>query len=247
VSVSLISAAERPDLLAEASAMSEAVWPDYLITAALLEFWDDLYLPALARFQTLAVDDASGAVVGLGNSVPFWREPDAPLPDTGWDAVLELGVTAARQGTPVNALSALAVAILPAHRGTGLAERLLGAMKPPAHAAGLTSMVAPVRPTVKSLYPLQDFATYCSWRRPDGTPFDPWLRTHEALGATVIGPAMASMTITATVAQWQEWTGLRLPASGRYAVAGALAPLDVDLATDKATYIEPNLWMQHPL
>ena len=247
MSVSLISVAERPDLVAAASAMGEEIWPAYLITAALTEYWDDLYLPALARFQTLAVDDASGAVVGLGNSVPFWREPDAPLPDKGWDAVLELGVTAARQGMPVNALSALSVAIRPAYRGTGLAERLLGAMKPPAQAAGLTSMVAPVRPTLKSLYPLQDFATYCSWRRPDGTPFDPWLRTHEALGATVIGPAMASMTMTGTIAQWQDWSGLRFPASGLYAIAGALAPLEVDLTADRATYIEPNLWMQHPL
>ncbi len=244
MSVSLISVAERPDLVAAASAMGGEIWPDYLITAALLEFWDDLYLPALARFQTLAVDDASGAVIGLGNSVPFWREPDAPLPDKGWDAVLELGVTAAQRGMPVNALS---VAIRPAYRGTGLAERLLGAMKLSAQAAGLASMVAPVRPTLKSLYPLQDFATYCSWRRPDGTSFDPWLRTHEALGANVIGPAMASMTMTANVAQWQDWSGLRFPASGLYAIAGALAPLDVDLCADRATYIEPNLWMQHPL
>ena len=113
--------------------------------------------------------------------------------------------------------------------------------------AGLGSMVAPVRPTLKAAYPLQDFATYCAWRRADGTPFDPWLRTHEAMGATIIGPAMASQTITGTLEQWQRWTGMRFPASACYAIPGALAPLDIDLAADTGICLEPNLWMEHPL
>jgi hypothetical protein len=107
-------------------------------------------------------------------------------------------------------------------------------------------MVAPVRPTLKARYPLQDFATYCGWRRPDGELFDPWLRTHERLGATIIGPANRSMTVTATIAEWESWTGLRFPASTAYAIAGALAPLQVNLETGLGTYAEPNLWMRHP-
>lgn len=245
MAVALFSAADRPDLVAPAEAMGGELWPAWLSTAALRTYWPSLYQGQLATYQTIAVDEASGTVVGLGNSVPFPR--GGSLPDTGWDWVLEQGVLAARAGSPVNALSALSVAIRPEQRGTGLAQRLLDAMKPPARAAGLASMVAPVRPTLKAAYPLQDFATYCGWRREDGTPFDPWLRTHEAMGGTIIGPAMASQTITGTLEQWQRWTGMRFPASARYAITGALAPLDIDLAADSGICIEPNLWMEHPL
>lgn len=245
MAVALFSAADRPDLVAAAEAMGGELWPAWLSTAALRAYWPSLYQGQLANHQTIAVDEASGAVVGLANSVPFPR--GEALPDTGWDWVLEQGVLAARAGSPVNALSALSVAIRPEQRGTGLAQRLLEAMKPPARAAGLASMVAPVRPTLKAAYPLQDFATYCAWRRADGTPFDPWLRTHEAMGATIIGPAMASQTITGTLEQWQRWTGMRFPASACYAIPGALAPLDIDLAADTGICLEPNLWMEHPL
>jgi GNAT superfamily N-acetyltransferase len=245
MTVSLFSAKDRPDLVEPAEIMGGSQWPDWLATDALRAYWSALYEAELAAFQTIAVDDASGEVVGLGNSIPFLRGDT--LPDTGWDWVLEQGVLAARSGSATNAISALAAAVHPNHRGTGLAQRLLEAMKPPARKVGLTSMVAPVRPTLKAAYPLQDFATYCAWRRDDGTPFDPWLRTHEALGARVIGPAMASQTITGTLEQWQRWTGMKFPASGRYAIPAALAPLEIDLAADRGTCLEPNLWMEHPL
>ena len=243
--VELHSAADRPDLVAAAEAMGGELWPIWLSTAALRAYWSEIYQGPLAAFQTIATE--GDTVVGLANSIPFFLPPGDPLPDTGWDAVLEWGVTGARQGRNANTLSALSVAIRPEQRGTGLAKRLLEAMKPPARAAGLGTMVAPVRPTHKALYPLQDFATYCAWKREDGTPFDPWLRTHEAMGAKVIGPAMASQTITGTITQWQRWTGLRFPASGHYAIPGALAPLAIDLAADSGICLEPNLWMEHPL
>lgn len=245
MSLTLHVAADRPDLVAAAEAMGSELWPTWLSTAALRAYWAEIYKGPLADFQTIALD--GDEVVGLANSIPFFRPPDEPLPDTGWDAVLEWGVIGARAGKAANSLSALSVAIRPEQRGTGLARRLLDAMKPPARAAGLSTMVAPVRPTHKALYPLQDFMTYCSWRRADGTAFDPWLRTHEAMGASVIGPAMASQTITGTLEQWQRWTGLHFPASGLYAIAGALAPLEIDLVAGTGTCREPNLWMEHPL
>lgn len=243
MSLTLVSAAERPELVSAAETLSAAIWPAWLRTAASLAYWNDLYRPALARFQTFALDD--GAIVGIANSIPL--PAGDTLPDTGWDWALETGALAARNGGRSDTLSAIAVTVAPGHRGTGLANRLLQTMKPPALAAGIATMIAPVRPTLKSRYPLTDFATYCGWRRPDGLFFDPWLRTHAAAGATVIGPAPASMTVTASVARWQDWTGLIFPASGAYAIPGGLAPLEVDLDRDTATYREPNLWMRHPL
>jgi hypothetical protein len=55
------------------------------------------------------------------------------------------------------------------------------------------------------------------------------------------------MTITGNVAAWSEWTGLALPGSGHHVIPGALAPLHVDVDTDTGMYVEPNVWMVHPI
>jgi hypothetical protein len=37
--------------------------------------------------------------------------------------------------------------------------------------------------------------------------------------------------ISGTVAEWEEWTGMRFPDSGAYVVPGALVPVDIDRAS----------------
>ena len=53
------------------------------------------------------------------------------------------------------------------------------------------------------------------------------------------------MIIPGTVAEWEEWAEMRFPASGTYAVPGALQPVEVDVAADRVVYVEPNVWMHH--
>lgn len=53
------------------------------------------------------------------------------------------------------------------------------------------------------------------------------------------------MRIVGTVAQWQDWTGLRFYESAQYIVPGALVPVTINLADDSGTYIEPNVWILH--
>lgn len=55
------------------------------------------------------------------------------------------------------------------------------------------------------------------------------------------------MRITGTVAEWEEWAGMRFPESGAYVVPGALSPVEVDVEGDRAVYVEPNVWMRHVL
>jgi hypothetical protein len=55
-----------------------------------------------------------------------------------------------------------------------------------------------------------------------------------------------SMLITGSVTEWESWTGLALPESGDYVFPEGLAPLTVDVAADRCTYWEPNVWMVHP-
>jgi hypothetical protein len=121
-------------------------------------------------------------------------------------------------------LSALLAVVDPPQRGRG--------PEPGGHpghgdadtAPRLRALVAPVRPTLKHRYPLTPMERYVRWRRPDRAPFDPWLRVHRELGARVLGVARRSMVVQGSVVQWEQWTGMRFPASGRYVVSGPWRP-----------------------
>jgi hypothetical protein len=86
-----------------------------------------------------------------------------------------------------------------------------------------------------------------TWRRPDGTHLDPWLRTHERVGAPIVKVAPESMRVLGTVAEWEEWAGMTFPETGSYVVPGALVPIEVDRERDQGLYVEPNVWMVHSL
>ncbi|MDW5325634.1 hypothetical protein [Plantactinospora sp. KLBMP9567] len=125
----------------------------------------------------------------------------------------------------------------------GLAGKLLRALGD--LAAAQHRVICPVRPTRKARYPLTPIDRYADWTRPDGTPFDPWLRTHVRLGGRIIATAPRSQAITGTAAEWQRWTGLEFPDSGEYVIPDGLSTLHVDLDADRGSYVEPNIWVQH--
>ncbi len=50
-------------------------------------------------------------------------------------------------------------------------------------------VIAPVRPTWKERYPLIPIERTSSWRRADGSHFDPWIRVHEVVGGEIIALA----------------------------------------------------------
>jgi len=111
--------------------------------------------------------------------------------------------------------------------------------------ARVRSVIAPVRPNLKDRYPLVPIDRYAAWRRKDGSLFDPWLRIHERLGATVIKPEPESLRITGTVADWESWTEMAFPESGDYPFPGGLAQVTIDRDADAGSYWEPNVWMRH--
>ena len=65
------------------------------------------------------------------------------------------------------------------------------------------------------------------------------------MGAELLSVAPASMLITGSVDEWQRWTGMAFPESGRYVVEGALEPVEIDRARDLGRYVEPNVWLRH--
>jgi len=118
-------------------------------------------------------------------------------------------------------------------------------MKTVAAEHGLSALIAPVRPTLKEHYPVTPMERYVEWHRPDGSPFDPWIRVHWRLGAVTLRVSPKSMVVTGTVAQWERWTGMKFPETGRYIVPGALQPVTIDRETDIGRYEDPNVWMRH--
>jgi hypothetical protein len=120
---------------------------------------------------------------------------------------------------------------------------MIGVFRDTARAAGLGSMIAPVRPTLKERYPLIPIDRYLEWRREDGSHFDPWIRIHERVGGEIVAPAPESMLMRAPVADWEEWTDMRFPVDGEYVFPGALATLVVEGGI--GTHVEPNVWIRH--
>ncbi|MGC4937806.1 hypothetical protein [Kribbella sp. DT2] len=171
-----------------------------------------------------------------------WDASIADLPGGYSDAVARC-VTSYEQGIEPNTFVLMAAAVRADQQGQGTAAALITAVRDRAVAAGLPQVIAPLRPTLKTRYPLTDIATYLTWTRSDGLPLDPWLRTHVRLGATVLAPAPASQTITGSVDEWEKWTGMVFPSPGTYTIPAGLSTLTI--ADGVGTYTEPNIWVRH--
>lgn len=235
---------QRPDL---PDIPSQDVWPEYNLHGDVVgRMWDRLY-DDVGHFQSVGWDDVTGDVLVETNAIACaWDGTDGDLAP-GIDAIVRRAFADLTVGRPPTVLCALAAQIAPSARSRGLAAEALRQLRRVAAAHGLTALIAPVRPSWKERYPLTPIDEYATWRRDDGLLFDPWMRVHERLGARV-GPAVPqSLRITGTVAEWEEWTGLPLPASGTYVFPRGLAPLHVDRDADRCLYWEPNVWFIHDL
>jgi GNAT superfamily N-acetyltransferase len=197
------------------------------------------------EFLFYAWDEERQEVVGVGHAIPAtWNGDGATLPDGGFDEMIEARFVPEPRAPTV--LCALGITIAPRYRGQGLSRRMIERMAEIGRDHGLDTLIAPVRPTLKHRYPLTPMDRYLSWRRPDGSHLDPWLRTHERLGAEIVKVASRSVVVTGTVAEWEAWTEMALPESGPYVVSGALVPIEIDRERDEGVYAEPNVWMVHP-
>jgi GNAT superfamily N-acetyltransferase len=189
--------------------------------------------------------DEDDEPVATGWGVPIsWSGEVAELP-TSFADCLRRAVELSDASQAADTFVICGGVVHPAHKGTGAAQELVRALCETAESSGLPRVVAPLRPTRKHLYPLFDIDSYAGWVREDGLPWDPWLRLHVRLGGQVVGLLPNAQTMTGTVAQWEEWTGLAMPASGTYVIPNGLSPLHIDIARDVGTYVEPNIWVRH--
>ncbi|HST25725.1 MAG TPA: hypothetical protein VLJ76_07020 [Gaiellaceae bacterium] len=240
----IVPYSERPDLVERLGEVGE-VWPQFIHHTG--EPFNSRWRRVWREFpdhQLILYEEETDTVIGRGQTIPFrWDGGFADLPN-GVEGVLE---RVFEEGGEPTALSALVAIVDPRYQGRGLSRMVIEGMRGIAARDGLQALVAPVRPTVKARYPLTPMERYLTWRRDDGELFDPWLRVHERLGAEILGVCPGSLRVTGTGAEWEEWTGLSFPDSGSYMVEGALVPVEFDRERDEGRYVEPNVWMRHPV
>jgi GNAT superfamily N-acetyltransferase len=240
----VVTAEERTDLWerARTERLFEALWPEYNLHGAHAALYFGSLVPRFAHLQALFIDRRTSGLIARARTIPF-----------GWDGTLEdlprgidaVGLRAIEDPRSPTALSALSAEVRSEHQRTGLSSLVIATMATMARRAGLSPLVAPVRPSWKDRFPLNSIGDYASWQRRDGLPFDPWIRVHVRLGARFLRPEPHSMEFTAPLSDWQDWTGTRFQGDGRYVFPGGLAPLKV--TGDVGRYWEPNVWMLHDI
>jgi hypothetical protein len=239
----VVTSSDRPDLEDEARAGFRIKWPEFIFHDPITRVYLDRVEKYFSSFDILLLDE--GRVVAGGWGVPMQWDGELPnLPD-GYDGALARSVEGHEADDAPNALCLMAVAVVNNETRRGLAGMALTALRTRATDAGLERVVAPVRPSLKPRYPLTDMEIFAGWTREDGLSIDPWIRTHQRLGATILGPARSSMVITGSVAEWESWTEMVFPQTGQYVVPDALGLVEIDREADRGTYVEDNLWMQH--
>ncbi len=242
----IVTARERPEWYEAGQALMDRAWPEIMMHDPVAgRYWDRLYQD-FPEYQFALFD--GDRLVAVGNSLPLvWQGEFQDLPGEGWDWEIEKGFLDLQAGRRANILGALGITIDPDLQGKGLSARMVMAMKAIGRANGLSALIAPVRPNLKSRYPLIPMERYIQWQNADGLPFDPWLRVHARLGAKIIKVCHKAMTISGTIAKWQKWTGMQFPESGTYIIPGALTAIGMDCEADRGVYVEPNVWMVHKI
>jgi hypothetical protein len=236
---------ERPELWERIEGFEGRVWPEYNRHGAVLNrFWARLY-DDFADYQFVLYDRDDDVVLGEGHSIPCsWDGVPSSLPE-GIDDIIQQGFALREAGGRPNTLCALAAEIPPEHRQRRLSTDMIEAMRALASERGFNHLVAPLRPNWKERYPITPIERYCEWTRPDGLPFDPWMRVHVRLGGEVLRSLPRSLLITGTVAEWETWTEMSFPSSGDYVFPHGLATVSIDVERDIGTYWEPNVWISH--
>jgi GNAT superfamily N-acetyltransferase len=198
------------------------------------------------EYQVYLLDEAERPVA-VAQTIPLvWDATLKGLP-VGWADSLVRGVDDYLAGRQPNTLNALEIAIQPEYQGQGVSYTMVKAVRDLAETRHLQAVIVAVRPSMKPRYPITPMERYIHWMREDGSPFDPWLRVHWRCGGEILKTAHPSMVIEGSAEEWEQWTGMKFPESGDYVIPEALAPVQIDRAMNFGRYVEPNVWVHHPI
>lgn len=222
--------------------IKEGIWPEFM-------FHDPLananWLPMFEHYPEYQLTLMQGdEVIGFANAMScVWEGDFDQLPDQGWDWALTQGIADADKKDSHSLLLGLQISVNPQHLSKGISYLILQEMINLAKQKNLTHIAIPVRPNLKTKYPLTPIDQYVEWKREDGLPLDPWLRVHVRSGGKIIKTCHQAMHVPGTIADWEEWTGMKFPASGDYIIDGALSAVKMNVEEDRGLYVEPNVWV----
>jgi hypothetical protein len=238
--------AERPEFASTLWDMENS-WQEFMLNDPLADFFYDVAARMYPEYVLVADDDGEpGRLVARGCTMPFTFDGVEP-PDDGWDGVIRRGRLARDRGTRPDRISALEITVRRDLLGHGISSRMVLAMRDNAARLGFDELLAPVRPNQKHLEPHTPMSEYAFRTRADGLPHDAWLRVHARVGGKIVKVAPRSMVVPGTLEEWRSWTGLPFDRSGEIEVPGALSPVHCEVERDYAVYVEPNVWVSHPL
>ncbi|RFU86640.1 N-acetyltransferase [Streptomyces triticagri] len=239
--------AERPELLAPLFRMEES-WPEFIGNDPVASSMIGRIIKELPEHVLIATDE-QGALAARAYTVPFALHVRGrgELPDGGWDQVILWAFSDLWYRRKPDTMTALEITVAKDFLGQGMSGLMLAAICDRSRARGFAEVVVPVRPSAKHLEPATQMDTYVRRERDDGLPVDPWLRVHVRAGGIIEKVAHASMTVSGSMAQWREWTGLPFDTEGTVEVPGALVPVHCEPERGYAVYVEPNVWVRHVL
>ncbi len=245
----IVSLAERPDLVELAVESAPDIVRELFRRESLPRNHaarDTSIFDLFLRYQ--AVEWDGRRIVAHLTSLPIhWNRPLTELPEEGFDWAVARALQDADEGTTPTMLVGLNIDMSADQLGAGQSYRMVEAMRRIAAASDLEGLIIPLRPTRKSDYPLVPMERYLTWTREDGLPYDPWLRVHVKSGGRVIKVCSRSMVNRAPISTFEECSGLHFPESGAYPIPNHLAPVLIDRESGCGTYVEPNVWVFHPV
>jgi len=166
-----IFVSDQPELAAVIDSFGDANFPRFIQQArSPIAFpnegvdWPTLY-ERWPDYQFVLRDDASGELIASGNCVPLYvQDVFSDLSEHGWDWCISEAFKCHDAGRSPNTLAALAICVSPAARGSGVGSCAIAAMRGIACQRGFRHLIAPVRPTLKAMYPLISIDEYVTWK-----------------------------------------------------------------------------------
>ena len=226
--------------------LTKEVWPEFMLHDQVAnENWRELF-NRFSDYQLALYDTQNHRVAGMGNSFPLrWDDSLENLPEGGWDWAFQEAVKNHKQGLAPNVHCAIQIVVRPDYQNQRLSGPMVKAVRAVTKSKGLASLIIPLRPREKSKYPLASLDDYITWKSEHGLPFDAWLRVHVRAGAKTIKVCHESKLIRGTRAEWEQWTEMAFPQTGKYIIPDALNPIEMNVEKDEGIYTEPNIWIVH--
>lgn len=237
----IITLDRKKELQKDLLSINDSAWPEFMLHWN-CSAWSHLF-STFDNYQILIIEDNN--IMAFGHTIPFYWDKNLNTIPNNLKILVERAVQNYKNGFKPNILLALAAVVSKDYLGRGLSFEIVKEMKNIALKNDLGKLIVPVRPTLKPKYPLISIDTYSNWKRHDGLPFDPWLRVHKKLGGVIFKTSDECMTITGNVKEWEKWTGLKMPSSGKFIVEGALNPVNIDIDSNIGKYSDPCIWIKY--